>query len=51
MILTLKKAYKRRRRRRWFNGEQRKVIEIKSIVILVKVDEMQNTLKSVVATT
>ena len=50
MILILKKAYERRRRH-CFNGEQQKVIEMKSIFILVKVDEMQNILKSVVATT
>ena len=34
-----KKAYERRRRH-CSNGEQQKVIEMKGIVILMKVDEM-----------
>ena len=34
-----KKTYERRRRH-YFNWEQQKVIEIKGIVILVKVDDM-----------
>ena len=41
----------RRKGRRCFNGEQQKVTEMKSIVILVKVDEIQNILESVVNTT
>ena len=39
MIKETKIAYERRERHR-FNGEQQKVIEMKVIVILVKVDEM-----------
>ena len=34
-----KKAHERRKRE-WFNGEQQKVIEMKGIFILVKVDEV-----------
>ena len=48
--MILKKAYEGRRRR-CFNGEQQKVTEMKSIVILVKVDQIQNILESVVDTT
>ena len=35
-----KTTYEKRRRRHCFNGEQQKVIEMKDIVVLVKVDEM-----------
>ena len=43
------KAYERRKKH-CFNGEQKKVIEMKGIVIIVKVDEMYKILKSVLAT-
>ena len=39
MLDFKKKAYERRRRH-CFSGEQQKVIEMKGIVMLVKVDEM-----------
>ena len=35
-----KKTYEKRRRRHCLNGEQQKVIEMKDIVVLVKVDEI-----------
>ena len=51
MFWFLKKTYERRKRR-CSNGFCRisKFIETKGVVILVKVDEMYNILKSVLAT-